>query len=76
MDNIKRSWIYERLDGRRAINSSFITSMDEFITFACSPRNRMSGNDVRCTCKKCHNIKYVDSETVKLHLFHFGFVED
>nr|AAT40536.2 PttA2 protein, putative [Solanum demissum] len=36
----------------------------------------MSGDEVRCPCKKCHNIKYTDVETVKLHLFRFGFVEN
>ncbi|KAH0688816.1 hypothetical protein KY289_016174 [Solanum tuberosum] len=36
----------------------------------------MSGDEVRCPCKKCHNINYMDIETVKLHLFRFGFVEN
>ncbi|XP_009790883.2 uncharacterized protein [Nicotiana sylvestris] len=36
----------------------------------------MSGDNVRCPCKKCHNIKYMDVETVRLHLLQFGFVEN
>lgn len=44
--------MYERLDSRGAINSSFIAGVNEFIKFACSQRNCMSGNDVRCPSKK------------------------
>lgn len=36
----------------------------------------MSGNNVRCSCKKCHNIKYMDVETIRYHLLHSGFVEN
>ncbi|XP_070008858.1 uncharacterized protein [Nicotiana sylvestris] len=75
-DNLERDWTYKRLDGRGGINSSFITSVNKFLQFACSQRNRMSGDNVRCPCKKCHNIKYMDVETVKLHLYQYGFVEN
>ncbi|XP_060197804.1 uncharacterized protein LOC132626819 [Lycium barbarum] len=36
----------------------------------------MSGDDVKCPCKKCHNINFMDVETVKSHLQSFGFVEN
>ncbi|KAH0730339.1 hypothetical protein KY289_001527 [Solanum tuberosum] len=36
----------------------------------------MSGNNVICPCKKCHNIKYMDVETVRYHPLHSGFVEN
>ncbi|KAH0704385.1 hypothetical protein KY285_018663 [Solanum tuberosum] len=50
MNNLKRSWMYERLDGRGAINSSFITGVNDFLKIACSHRNHMSGEEVRCPC--------------------------
>ncbi|KAH0671632.1 hypothetical protein KY285_025440 [Solanum tuberosum] len=43
MNNLERGWMYERLDGRGAINSSFITGVDKFIQFACTQQDRLSG---------------------------------
>ncbi|XP_060177806.1 uncharacterized protein LOC132607740 [Lycium barbarum] len=76
MNNLERDWMYDRLDGRGGINSSFVTGVDNFIQFALSQRNYMSGNKARCPCKKCHSIKYIDVEIIEYHLFNFGFVED
>ncbi|KAM3221523.1 hypothetical protein P3L10_020793 [Capsicum annuum] len=52
MNNLERSWMYERLDGRRDLYSIFVTGVDEFIQFACSQPNRMSGDKVRYPCAK------------------------
>lgn len=60
MNNLERCWMYKRLDGKRAINSSFITGVNDFIKFSYSQCNRISGDNVRCLCKKCQNIKYID----------------
>ncbi|WMV37676.1 hypothetical protein MTR67_031061, partial [Solanum verrucosum] len=76
MINLKRGWMYERLDGRGGILSSFITGVNNFIQYACSQKNRMSGDNIKCPCKKCHNLKYMDVEMVKYHLFQYGFVEN
>ncbi|WMV19708.1 hypothetical protein MTR67_013093, partial [Solanum verrucosum] len=76
MSNLKRGWMYERLDGRGGILSSFITGVNNFIQYACSQKNRMSGDNIKCPCKKCHNLKYMDVEMVKYHLFQYGFVEN
>jgi len=76
MNNLERGWMYDRLDGRGAINSSFVIGVDKFIQFACSQQNRMSGNKVRCPCKKCHNFKFMDVETIKHHLYKSGFVDN
>ncbi|OIT18989.1 hypothetical protein A4A49_54464, partial [Nicotiana attenuata] len=76
MDNLERAWMYERLDGRGGINSNFVTGMDSFLLFVRSQQNRMSGENVRCPCKKCCNIIYIDVQTVRLHLIKFGFVEN
>ncbi|KAF3614155.1 putative flowering time control protein FCA-like isoform X1 [Capsicum annuum] len=76
MNNLERGWMYDRLDGRGAISSRFITGVNNFILFACSQQNCMSCNNIRCPCKKCRNIKYKDFEMVRYHLFHDGFVKD
>lgn len=76
MNNLERGWMYERLDGRGAINSSFIIGMDKFIQFTCSQQNRLSGEKVRCPCKKCHNFRLMGVEIVKHHLYKTGFVDN
>ncbi|KAM3263784.1 hypothetical protein P3L10_000778 [Capsicum annuum] len=76
MNNVERSWMYERLDGRGALCSRFIIGVDEFIQFACSQQNRICGDKVRCPCAKCQNYKFVDVETIKYHLYQSGFVEN
>ncbi|XP_049347869.1 uncharacterized protein LOC125812416 [Solanum verrucosum] len=43
MEHLKRSWMYKRLDGRGALNSSFIAGVNDFLKFAFSHPNRMSG---------------------------------
>nr|XP_016475280.1 PREDICTED: uncharacterized protein LOC107796969 [Nicotiana tabacum] len=76
MDNLEHDWMYKRLDNRGGINSRFITGVNKFLQFACSRRNHISGDNVRCPCKKYHNIKYMDVETVKFHLYQYGSVEN
>ncbi|KAM3397863.1 hypothetical protein P3S68_001377 [Capsicum galapagoense] len=76
MNNLERSWMYERLDGRGGLFSRFVTEVDEFIQFTCSQSNRMSGDKVRCPCAKYQNYKFMDVETVKCHLYQSGFIEN
>ncbi|PHT36819.1 hypothetical protein CQW23_24519 [Capsicum baccatum] len=76
MNNLECEWMYDRLDGRRAINSRFVTGVNNFIQFPCSQQNCMSSNNIRCPCKKYRNIKYKDVEPVRYHLLHDGFVKD
>ncbi|KAH0773623.1 hypothetical protein KY290_010760 [Solanum tuberosum] len=76
MNNLERGWMYEWLDGRGAINSSFITGVDKFIQFACTQQDRLSGDKVSCPCKKCHNFRFMDVEIVKHHLYKTGFVDN
>ncbi|KAH0664624.1 hypothetical protein KY285_025830 [Solanum tuberosum] len=38
--------------------------------------NRMSGDKVRCPCKKCHNFRYMEVEIVKHNLYKSGFVDN
>ncbi|KAM3395422.1 hypothetical protein P3S68_004428 [Capsicum galapagoense] len=44
MNNVERSWMYERLDGQGGLYSRFVTGVDEFSQFACFQPNRMSGD--------------------------------
>ncbi|KAM3237459.1 hypothetical protein P3L10_012488 [Capsicum annuum] len=76
MNNLERSWMYERLDGRGGLYSRFVTGVDEFIQFACSQPNRMSGDKVRCPCAKCQNYKFMNVETVKYHIYQSEFIEN
>ncbi|KAM3325602.1 hypothetical protein P3S67_000727 [Capsicum chacoense] len=76
MNNLERSWMHKRLDGRGGLYSRFVTRVDEFIQFACSQLNHMSGDKVRCLCAKCQNYKLMDVETVKCHLYQSGFIEN
>ncbi|KAF3620686.1 putative flowering time control protein FCA-like isoform X1 [Capsicum annuum] len=76
MNNLEHSWMYERLDGRGGLYSRFVTGVGEFIQFAFSQPDRMSGDKVRCPCAKCQNYKFMDVETVKCHLYQSGFIEN
>ncbi|KAM3269053.1 hypothetical protein P3S67_031017 [Capsicum chacoense] len=76
MNNLERSWMYERLDGRGGLYSRFVTGVDEFIQFASSQPNRMSGDKVRYSCAKCQNYKFMDVETVKCHFYQSGIIEN
>ncbi|KAM3237936.1 hypothetical protein P3L10_012966 [Capsicum annuum] len=76
MNNLERGWMYDRLDDRGAINSRFITGVNNFILFACSQQNCMSGNNNRCPFKKYRNIKYKDVEMIRYHLLYDGFVKN
>ncbi|KAM3356785.1 hypothetical protein P3S68_023499 [Capsicum galapagoense] len=76
MNNLERSWMYERLDGRGGSYSRFVTGVDEFIQFACSQPNHMSGDKVRCPCAKYQNYKFMDVETIKCHLYQSEFIEN
>ncbi|KAM3284361.1 hypothetical protein P3S67_023160 [Capsicum chacoense] len=72
MNNLERSWTYERLDGQGGLYSRFVIGVGEFIQFACSQPNRMSGDKVRYPCTKCQNYKFMDVETVKFKYGYFG----
>ncbi|XP_021735706.1 uncharacterized protein LOC110702311 [Chenopodium quinoa] len=70
-----RSWMYERLDDRN-IRTEFVKGVDEFIQFCKDHPESSKVDEVRCPCVKCQNLQLHDSETVKVHLYRKGFVED
>ena len=71
-----RDWMYARLDGRGALNSSFVARVDGFLAFSCSQVDCMSAGKVKCPCRKCKNWPFNEVDTVRLHLFKHGFVDD
>ncbi|XP_021755281.1 uncharacterized protein LOC110720552 [Chenopodium quinoa] len=75
MKRIERSWMYERLDGRN-IRPEFVKGVDEFVQFCKDHPESSKVDEVRCPCVKCHNLQQHDYETVKVHLYRKGFMED
>lgn len=69
-------WMYERLDEDRFLRSEFVEGVEEFMNFAFNhpEGDIVSGGNIRCPCLKCKNSKYLDKDTVTLHLYQKGFV--
>ena len=36
----------------------------------------ISGGSIRCSCKRCKNKKFLDSDDVMIHLLHKGLMEE
>ena len=71
-----RSWMYNRLmPGRKGYTDAFLNGVTEFVSFACQQAYLSNGN-IRCPCSKCKNLKYLDPEEVKVHLYKKGFIPD
>lgn len=69
-----RSWMYNRLmPGRKGYTDAFVNGVDEFVSFACQEADLSSGK-IRCPCSKCKNLKFLDTEEVKVHLYRKGFI--
>ncbi|XP_048501793.2 uncharacterized protein LOC130589373 [Beta vulgaris subsp. vulgaris] len=72
MKRKERSWMYNRLDGRR-LRTEFVKGVDEFIEF-CLQHPHLHDNDkIKCPCIKCNNMRYLEVDTVKVHLYKKGF---
>ncbi|GAB4840802.1 hypothetical protein Ancab_039654 [Ancistrocladus abbreviatus] len=67
-----REWMYQRLDGRW-LSATFVEKVEEFIEFACAHDNILVDGKLKCPCKKCMCISYLDIDTIKLHLYKRGF---
>ncbi|KAH6783195.1 hypothetical protein C2S52_008154 [Perilla frutescens var. hirtella] len=74
---MNRDWMYRRyIDGvsGRDINEEFLRGLNSFIKFACSQPRFMSGDQIRCPCRKlCKNKAFKDVKTVRAHLLRHGF---
>ncbi|CAJ2648225.1 unnamed protein product [Trifolium pratense] len=70
-----RSWMYNRLmPGRRGLTDEFLKGVDEFVSFAI--QRDTSNKEIRCPCSKCKNMKFLDPEEVKVHIYSRGFKPD
>ncbi|KAH6778240.1 hypothetical protein C2S51_009552 [Perilla frutescens var. frutescens] len=74
---MNRDWMYHRyIDGvsGRVVNEEFLRGLNSFIEFACSQPKFMSGDQIRCPCRKlCKNKAFKDVKTVQAHLLRHGF---
>jgi hypothetical protein len=62
-----RSWIYrDSLEGLRMMD--YCNGVQGFINYALSNPINISGDDVKCLCKRCKNKKFLDLNIVTMHL--------
>ena len=70
-----RSWMYNRQDqNRKGITEEFIHGTDDFIEFAMHQIRFVSNGMIRCPCSRCDNLKFLDEDVVRTHLYRYGFV--
>ncbi|XP_078153071.1 uncharacterized protein LOC144548255 [Carex rostrata] len=72
-----RGWMYSQ-NSNGDLSPEFITGVIEFIESALSKPSvvRVDANGkqcISCPCQRCENLFNKDVDTVKLHLFQFGF---
>ena len=70
-----RQWMYNRMSGGY-LNLKFVKGVHVFVQFAISQPEWTDGPRIRCSCSKCKNQKFLETENVKLHLVQKGFVAD
>ena len=69
-----RSWMYNRRkDGGLA--DEFIQGVQQFIEFALSNPDYMSGDKIKCPCVKCDNRRFETPAEVTYHLYRKGFTK-
>lgn len=66
-----RSWMYDRVVGR-SLKPEFVNGVQEFIEYVKLQEEYKPGT-VRCPCLKCKNMRFVDVETMREHLYKKGF---
>ena len=62
------------MPGRKGVMDEFYKGVDVFVSFACQKAE--SNGNIRCPCSQCRNLKYIDPEEVKVHLYRKGFTPD
>jgi len=74
---VDRIWMYNRLlPSRKGLNEDFIKGVDEFVAFAITQEDFVSNYKIRCPCSRCQNMKFLNLDDVKIHLYKYGFVPD
>ena len=74
-----REWMYEGQIVNGMFSNECGDKVDEFVTFALRHLECVNGGTaIRCpgTLVKCQNKKFLNVETVKVHLYRNGFVPD
>ncbi|XP_065867486.1 uncharacterized protein [Euphorbia lathyris] len=69
-----RIWMYNRLTSNGMLNWTFVTGVDEFVSFAASKPVFMNGEKIRCACENCANRCFQNLDDCKLHLYKYGFI--
>ena len=64
-DSLQGSW---RID--------YCNGVQGFINYTISILKNISGDGIRCICKRCKNKKILDPYIVMIHLLHKGFIEE
>ena len=74
-----REWMYEGRIVNGMFSNEWGDKVDEFFEFTLRhPECVNGGTAIRCPCTsvKCQNKKFLNVETVKVHLYRNGFVPD
>jgi len=71
MDN--RSWMY-RDSPQRLWRMDYCNKVQGFINYALSNPRNISGDNIRCSCKKYKNKKFIDLDVVTMHLLQKEFM--
>ncbi|OMO99515.1 Transposon, En/Spm-like protein [Corchorus capsularis] len=66
----------KNLPGRRGLTNEFIAGVEEFIQFASTQYEHMDGELLRCPCRKCDNLQFLDPKEVTLHFYNKGFTKN
>ena len=64
-------------NGRRPeLTYEFMIGVTEFLNAAKWHAHQLNENLIRCPCVKCKNIKFLEPEIVKKHIYRRGFIDD
>jgi len=70
-----RSWMYrDSPQGLRRMDYCY--GVQGFINFVTSISRNFTDGGIRCSCKKCKNLKFLHQDVVTKHLLTKGFMED
>ena len=64
--------MYNRLDGRR-LRIEFVEGVDKFVDFSLQHPTYNDNDKISCPCIRCSNKRYLDVDTVKVHLYRKEF---
>ncbi|XP_038983288.1 uncharacterized protein LOC120111038 [Phoenix dactylifera] len=71
--SVDRNWMYHRLSENGYIRAEFCDGVKGFLEFAFTQLEYCSGDKIRCPCIRCDNQKFLNHDTVNVHLLRKGF---